>query len=157
MPYCDSDGIRVYYEVEGSGPDLIMIHGFAADLQISWRLPGVADATKQIDWLIDFAVRCAAEEIFIEPVNPRGPGLRLCQEALEEAGHEEEAAAIEKIRKRKHWSRYTAQLVTNVQQSVRARCDISKLRFLLYPSRLLPKDKARIRKDDAGVVWLEKR
>jgi len=25
MPYCDSDGIKIYYEIEGSGPEVIMI------------------------------------------------------------------------------------------------------------------------------------
>ena len=33
MPFYDSDGVRIYYEIEGSGPELIMIHGFAADIQ----------------------------------------------------------------------------------------------------------------------------
>ena len=34
--------------------------------------------------------------------------------------------------------------------------NISKLRILLYPSELTPEDEARIREDDAGVIWLGK-
>jgi hypothetical protein len=52
------------------------------------------------------------------------------------------------------WSRYVAELVSKVQLAIREYSDISKLRFLLYPSGLLPEDKARIQHDDAGVVWL---
>jgi hypothetical protein len=87
-------------------------------------------------------------------VNPRGPGLRLCQEVLEQNGHQAEAEAIVRIRNRANWSNYVTELIANVQQVVRERSDISKLRFLLYPSELLPEDRARIEQDDAGVVWL---
>ena len=65
-----------------------------------------------------------------------------------------EAAAIAKIRTRKHWSRYVVDLIANVQRSMRRHSDISKLRFLLYPSRLLPEDVEAIKKDDASVIWL---
>jgi DNA repair photolyase len=117
-------------------------------------LPGIADSQEDIDRLIKFAVDCRAEEIFVEPVNPRGPGLRLCQEALEQKGFTREAEAIAAIRQRANWSRYVAELVSTVQGAVRKHSDISKLRFLLYPSGLLPQDRAEIQKDDAGVVWL---
>ena len=84
--------------------------------------------------MVKFAADCKAEEIFVEPVNPRGPGLRLCQEALGRWGYEAEAEAIGRIRKRQNWSRYVADLLTNVQQSVRRHSEIAKLRFLLYPT-----------------------
>ena len=117
-------------------------------------LPGIGDSPETIDRLIKFAVDCRAEEIFVEPVNPRGPGLRLCEEALEQKGFPKEAKAIAAIRQRTRWSNYVAELVSKVQRAVRTHSDVSKLRFLLYPSGLLPKDKARIERDDAGVVWL---
>ena len=117
-------------------------------------LPGVADSPEQIDRLVRFAVDCRVEEIFAEAVNPRGPGLRLCQEALEETGLAGEAAAIAAIRKREQWSRYVAELIANIQRSVRKHFDISKLRILQYPSRLLPEHVATIKNDAAGVVWL---
>jgi len=37
MPFCDSDGVKINYEIEGSGPEVIMIHGFAADIESNWR------------------------------------------------------------------------------------------------------------------------
>ena len=117
-------------------------------------LPGIADTPDQIDRLVKFATDCRVEEIFVEPVNPRGPGLRQCQEALELWGYDKEAEAIQEIRHRNGWSRYVAKLLANVQQSVRRHFDTEKLRFLLYPSCLLAEDKARIREDDQGVMWL---
>ena len=64
------------------------------------------------------------------------------------------AANIANIRNKKHWSQYVVDLIANVQGSMRKNCDTSKLRFLLYPSRLLPEHVEAIKKDDAGVIWL---
>lgn len=117
-------------------------------------LPGIADSPDQIEELVGFAVSCDAEEVFVEPVNPRGPGLRLTQEALTNSGCKEESAAIKAIRIKEGWSQYATQLISNVQQAVRRLYDISRLRFLLYSSRLTGGDVARIKRDDAGVIWL---
>ena len=94
--------------------------------------------------------------ICAEPVNTRGPGLKVIQGALAKNGYKDEATAIKSIRNQKGWSRYTTRLISNVQRSVRKLSDISRLRFLLYPSRLTEEDAARIRRDDAGVIWLGK-
>ncbi len=50
-------------------------------------LPGIADAPEEIGELVRFAEECGAEEIFTEPANPRGNGLRKTQEALESHGY----------------------------------------------------------------------
>jgi DNA repair photolyase len=119
-------------------------------------LPGIADSPDQIEQLVKSAVEYGAQEIFAEPVNTRGPGLKVTQEALAKNGYKDEADAIKSIRNQKGWSRYATQLISNVQRSVRKLSDISRLRFLLYPSRLTEEDAARIRRDDAGVIWLGK-
>jgi DNA repair photolyase len=117
-------------------------------------MPGIADGADQIDALVTMAVDYGAEEIFAEPVNPRGRGLILTQQALEQAGYHAEASKIKSIRSRLRWSGYVAALIRNLQQSVRKYSDISKLRILLYPKGLESHDVALIQKDDAGVVWL---
>jgi hypothetical protein len=86
--------------------------------------------------------------------NPRGPGLRLTQEALAAHGHAAQARAIAALRNKAAWSCYVVDLVRSLQAAMRDLSDIRKLRFLLYPSRLLPEHAAMIRADDAGVVWL---
>lgn len=117
-------------------------------------LPRIADSPEQINELVQFAVDCNVEEIFVEPVNNRGPGLRLCQEALELWGYDEQATAIRCIRNAETWSRYVLQLVKNTQASVRKYSHISKLRFLLYSKRLTTQDVARISSDPEGIIWL---
>jgi|GEM_PF-6678264 len=67
-----------------------------------------------------------------------------------------EAKAIESIRKKQNWSQYVLRLIRSVQRAMRKHSDIDKLRFLLYPSGLLPQHKAEILKDNAGVIWLGK-
>jgi len=119
-------------------------------------LPRIADAPEQIDELIRLAAEWQAEEIFVEAVNPRGRGLILAQQALKSAGFHCEAAHIESVRTTESWSWYVVQLIKNIQHSVRKLYDISKLRFLLYPSRLQKHDVTRIKDDDAGVIWLGK-
>lgn len=119
-------------------------------------LPAIADAPEQIDELVRLAVECGAEEIFTEPVNPRGNGLRFTQEALNKHRYHAEAAAIGRIRREAEWSRYVVDLIKNFQHSVRKHYDIHKLRILLYPSNLSHADAAQIRQDDAGVIWLGK-
>lgn len=128
--------------------------GFRTYAMFCPLMPAIADDPKSTDRLIEFAIYINAEEIFVEPINPRGSALKDCQEALNLWGYEREAKAFKEIRNRKNWSQYVVKLVKNVQQSVRKYSDISKLRFLLYPSRLTHEDKTLIQKDDVGVVWL---
>jgi len=42
MAYVDNEGIRIHYEVEGSGPPLVLHHGFSASLDV-WRDYGYVD------------------------------------------------------------------------------------------------------------------
>jgi pimeloyl-ACP methyl ester carboxylesterase len=45
MPYANNRGIRLYYEVEGGGPPLVLGHGLGGDLN-SWRRFGYVDALR---------------------------------------------------------------------------------------------------------------
>jgi DNA repair photolyase len=119
-------------------------------------LPGISDSPIDVDQLVRFASEIRAEEIFVEPVNPRGRGLILMQEALQAKGFRFEAAHVEAVRTKEHWSWYVTRLIETVQSSVRRLHDIRRLRFLLYPSRLEAHDTARIEQDDTGVVRLGK-
>ena len=117
-------------------------------------IPGIADAPKQIDELVGFVKDCGAEEVFAEAVNSRGSGLQLTEETLRANGFDGEANAVLQIRKRKNWSPYVVALIRSVQGAMRRHMTTKKLRFLLYPKKLVDEDQARIRKADAGVVWL---
>lgn len=80
----------------------------------------------------------------------------MTAEALRAGGYLEDAVAIDATRNRKRWSSYTKALLSRVQEVLRARQAIERLRFLLYSASLQPEDLAAIQKDDAGVRWLGK-
>ena len=118
-------------------------------------LPGIADSEAQIDEMVQFCLDCGAEEIFAEPVNPRGSGLIHTETALREKGFKQEAEAVEFIRKGVNWSPYVVKLLGTLQKSLRQHHAIDKFRFLLYPTGLTPEDRAEIEADDEGVKWLK--
>jgi len=37
MPYFDNDGVKIYYEIEGEGPPVVMIHGFTSSIENNWK------------------------------------------------------------------------------------------------------------------------
>ena len=41
MPYVTNQGVRIHYEVEGQGPPLVLMTGFAGTLE-DWRFFGYA-------------------------------------------------------------------------------------------------------------------
>ena len=36
MPYCETNGLRLYYEVHGAGPLLVLIHHYFGDSRFTW-------------------------------------------------------------------------------------------------------------------------
>jgi len=42
--YFDSDGVRIHYTDQGQGEPVILLHGYAMNIDISWRNNGVIDA-----------------------------------------------------------------------------------------------------------------
>ena len=45
MPYVNSQGVRIHYQVEGEGPPLVLQHGFTDSLE-SWYEFGYVSALK---------------------------------------------------------------------------------------------------------------
>ena len=60
MPYFNNGGAKIYYEIEGEGPPVIMIHGFSGNLEINW---------KQTNW-----VRVLKEDYRLILLDCRGHG-----------------------------------------------------------------------------------
>jgi len=45
MPFADSQGVRIHYELEGAGPPLVLMHGFSGN-RTSWRGYGFVELLK---------------------------------------------------------------------------------------------------------------
>jgi len=39
--FFDSKGVKIHYIVEGQGEPVVLIHGFTANIQVQWGLPGI--------------------------------------------------------------------------------------------------------------------
>ena len=47
MPYANNNGVKIYYEVEGQGPPLVMAHGGGISDLDGWRRYGYTEALKR--------------------------------------------------------------------------------------------------------------
>ena len=56
MPYANNKGVKIYYEVEGEGPPLVMAHGAGGTLE-SWRARGYTAALKDNFKMVLFDAR----------------------------------------------------------------------------------------------------
>ena len=119
-------------------------------------IPWVASSRTDLEELIDFSLECGAEEIFAEPINGRGPGLRRTAEQLSTGGFSMAAEEVNRVRSQKEWSHYTVGLLKDMRQVLAARQAADKLRFLLYSARLTPADREWVQNNMLGVKWLEK-
>ena len=85
MPFYDSDGVRIYYEIEGSGPELIMIHGFAADIQSCWRMTRVVDTLKAENRLV--MMDCRGHGKSDKPADPAMYGAQMVKDITNLMAH----------------------------------------------------------------------
>jgi pimeloyl-ACP methyl ester carboxylesterase len=85
MPFCDSDGVRINYEIEGSGPEVIMIHGFAADIESCWRITRVVDTLKDENRLV--MMDCRGHGKSDKPTDPKMYGAKMVDDITNLMGH----------------------------------------------------------------------
>lgn len=119
-------------------------------------LPGIGDSREALEEMFDAVLKHAPETIWLEPVNPRGPGLKKTSAALRLAGYRDEAAAIDHIRETKNWSSYTTALIREAIAVASDRNVLDKLKILLYPKKLEQEHRAELEQFDRGIVWLDK-
>jgi len=119
-------------------------------------LAGVADDQDSIEKLVQIGIDAGAEEFYAEAVNRRGRSLTHTAQALQNAGYDTDAAAVNEVRNQVDWSAYVVRLVPNVQAALRQHHALDKLRFLLYLRNLTQADAAQLRLHRDGIVWLGK-
>ncbi|MFX1426339.1 MAG: alpha/beta fold hydrolase [Promethearchaeota archaeon] len=85
MPYFNNDGIKIYYEIEGEGPPVIMIHGWAASLEGNWK------ATKWVDVLKDsyklILLDCRGHGKSDKPLDPAQYGALMTDDIIKLLDH----------------------------------------------------------------------
>jgi pimeloyl-ACP methyl ester carboxylesterase len=79
MPYANSDGVRIHYEVEGDGPPLVLAHGIMGNLNI-WRQRGYADALRNDYKLILFDAR--GHGLSEKPHDPSDYGMKMTHDVV---------------------------------------------------------------------------
>lgn len=116
-------------------------------------LPGVLDDEGGLCEVADLLRRLGAEEVFLEPVNPRGRGLVRTEEAFRAANMPLLANAAGSIRRRAAWSSYARALIETAEAVFANYAARHRLRILLYPSGLRDEDRESLKKC-SSVVWL---
>ncbi|NVM02811.1 MAG: alpha/beta hydrolase [Candidatus Helarchaeota archaeon] len=85
MPYFDNEGIKIYYEIEGSGPDLFMIHGFAANIDFNWRVTNWIKVLKNENRLI--LIDCRGHGKSDKPTDPAQYGSKMMEDVIKLMDH----------------------------------------------------------------------
>jgi pimeloyl-ACP methyl ester carboxylesterase len=79
MPYANNNGIKIYYEVEGNGPPLMLAHSFRRNLN-RWREFGFANALKNDYRLIMFDARGHGKSD--KPHDPAAYGIKMAEDVM---------------------------------------------------------------------------
>jgi DNA repair photolyase len=135
-----SDRLEAYRQAKQMG---LRTHGMLCPL-----LPGVASSALSIREMMETVLDFEPEDIWLEPVNPRGGGLIKCKNEFLAAGYRDEGYLLEEIRDREIHHLYVEELIDTATGVARELGCLEKLKILVYGK---PKDFCC---DDAAVIWL---
>lgn len=85
MPYFNNNQVKLHYEIEGKGPDLVMIHGFAANIDINWRQTNWISTLKDDNRLI--LVDCRGHGKSDKPYDPKQYGAYMREDIIKLMDH----------------------------------------------------------------------
>ena len=80
MPFFDNEGVKIYYEIEGEGPPVIMIHGFASNLESNWKLANWVKVLKDDYRLI--LLDCRGHGKSDKPLDPTQYGAHMTDDII---------------------------------------------------------------------------
>lgn len=81
----DSAGVRVHYEVQGSGDAVILIHGLHASARINWGAPGIIDDLAQSYRVI--ALDCRGHGQSDKPTAEGAYGVQMVEDVVRLMNH----------------------------------------------------------------------
>lgn len=73
--YFDSAGVKIHYTDEGAGEPVILVHGYTANADINWRLPGIHQKLKKLFRVVTMDVR--GHGLSEKPHDPAKYGMEL--------------------------------------------------------------------------------
>jgi pimeloyl-ACP methyl ester carboxylesterase len=86
MPFLKSgDGLKVHYEVEGTGPEVVMVHGFESSIEGNWRNPGMTGALKGENRCI--MIDCRGHGESDKPYDPEMYGAKMLGDVIDLMDH----------------------------------------------------------------------
>ena len=82
MPTIDSAGVNIDYVVEGSGPPVVLVHGFASSVKGNWRAPGIIDELVRVGRRV-VALDCRGHGASGKPHDPDAySGSRMADDVI---------------------------------------------------------------------------
>ena len=76
----DSGGVHLYYTVSGSGEPVILMHGFAVQSDLNWRLPGITRALAREFQVIALDLRGHGRSD--KPHDPMAYGIEMAEDPV---------------------------------------------------------------------------
>lgn len=117
-------------------------------------MPGLFSEADDVSRLMQMAKDWNVEDIWIEPLNPRGPALKNCEAAWAQGGHADLARAVHSIRTKECWDQYALWVTQTMQTVARELGLIEKLHILNYRSGYSAWAQEIINRDPEAVTWL---
>lgn len=81
----DSNGVKIHYYVEGEGEPVLLIHGFAANAQIQWGVPGIIKGLAKDHRVIALDVRGHGKSD--KPTEVKQYGTEMVEDAVRLLDH----------------------------------------------------------------------
>jgi pimeloyl-ACP methyl ester carboxylesterase len=83
--FFDSKGVKIHYVVEGRGEPVVLIHGYAANIQFQWVMPGILQALAKNYQVIALDLRGHGRSG--KPHDPRKYGLEVVEDIVRLLDH----------------------------------------------------------------------
>lgn len=83
--FFDSDGVKIHYVERGEGPPVILVHGFTANIDLNWRMPGIYDALAS-DYRV-IALDNRGHGLSDKPHDPDQYGEKMCEDVVRLMDH----------------------------------------------------------------------
>jgi DNA repair photolyase len=119
-------------------------------------LPEISSPPSALKNIFSSIMPADPEDIWLEPINARGPALKATSEIFEKNKYHAVARAINYIRNQNNWSKYATRLTMNALDITRSMGIENKLHVLLYGKSFHEKDVSSLKNKDKAnrIVWL---